>query len=172
MRVMKSALLGLLSTTPIVSAGRTDNSPFLGWSDSGHDQDEMLVEKKYTDGFTKDTSCMNTKYQLDHDATLTCQSSPSSLGSITENGSVVQDDDAKFWKQISLKAPPSCVDGRRLQIDELEINVEFYDSLRDFAVRSFLLCCFVLFIVYCVELVLCVVFLIGWGGRGGGVLFV
>ena len=152
-----------------MSAGRTDNSPFLGWSDSGHDQDEMLVEKKYTDGFTKDTSCMNTKYQLDHDATLTCQSSPSSLGSITENGSVVQDDDAKFWKQISLKAPPSCVDGRRLTIDELEINVEFYDSLRDFAVRSFflLLYCIVYCLLCVVGVILNVVFLVGWVGRGG-----
>ena len=44
---MKSTLLGLLSstTTPgiiIVNAGRTDNSPFLGWSDSGHGVDDVI----------------------------------------------------------------------------------------------------------------------------------
>ena len=154
MRIMKSTTLlgGLLSTTTpvIVNAGRTNNnSPFLGWS--GHEEVDEIVDIS-NDGFTKDTSCMNTKYQIDHTESLQCLSS-STLG-ITENGSVVDDD--KFWKQISLKAPPSCVDGRRLKIDELEISVEFYDSLRDFAVSCFfsLLYCFVCFVIclVCVKL--------------------
>ena len=85
---------------------------------------------------------------------------------ITENGSVVSKEDNKFWKQVSLKAPPSCVDGRRLQIDELEINVEFYDSLRDFAV-SLTFCCIVLYCLLCVVgVILSVVFLVGWAGEG------
>ena len=142
MRIMKSSTLlgGLLSTTTpvIVNAGRTNNSPFLGWS--GNEEVDEIVDIS-NDGFTKDTSCMNTKYQIDHTESLQCLSS--SLG-ITENGSVVDGND-KFWKQISLKAPPSCVDGRRLKIDELEISVEFYDSLRDFAVSCF----FSLFVLYC-----------------------
>lgn len=69
--------------------------------------------------------CLNTLYQVNHpDSTLTCEGrNTHGLGT-----------GGKFWKRIQLKAPLTCIDGRRLLIEELNMESVFKVSMNDFAV--------------------------------------
>lgn len=74
------------------------------------------------DGFVDDEPCMQTRYEVNTPGSeLTCD---------------VPNSEGKFWRTINLRAPSSCIEGRRLVIDDLELGVKFKRSWMDFAVSA------------------------------------
>lgn len=105
MRVSNAALLAVLTLVSRLT------------STSAGRYSDTTTETTYfpSEGFSTGL-CLNDLYQAYHpESTLTC----------TGN---------KFWKTISLKAPPSCVEGQRLTVEELSFESEFVNDAYDFAV--------------------------------------
>jgi hypothetical protein len=115
MRILNAALAAgtIVSITCVVSAGKEN-----------HLTDETSENvPQVTDGFSSGT-CLNERYQITNPgSTLSC--SPN----FTHGGGM-----GKFWTQIALKAPATCVEGHTLTVEDLEFESLFDMDARDFAV--------------------------------------
>lgn len=116
MRIILNAALAagtLVSITCVVSAGKEN-----------HLTDETSENvAQVTDGFSSGT-CLNERYQITNPgSTLSC--SPT----FTRGGGM-----GKFWTQLALKAPATCVEGHALTVEDLEFESLFDMDARDFAI--------------------------------------
>ena len=118
MRILSAALAAatVVSTTCVVSAGKEN-----------HLTDESSENvPQVTDGFSSGT-CLNERFQITNPGSiLTCNPT------FTHGGGM-----GKFWTQIALKAPATCVEGRTLTVEGLEFESLFDMDARDFAVSRF-----------------------------------
>jgi hypothetical protein len=115
MRILSAALTAVVMTAASVSGGKVT------------DETSENVPTT-TDGFSTGT-CLNDRYQMSNpgggSSTLTCNPTFEKGGGM-----------GKFWTQIALKAPATCVDGRTLAVEDLEFVSLFDMDARDFAVSS------------------------------------
>lgn len=118
MRILSAALAAAIATTTpwLVSAGK-----------EFHQTDESTENvPQVTDGFSAGT-CLNERFQITNPgSTLTCNPT------FTHGGGM-----GKFWTQIALKAPATCVEGQTLTVEDLVFESLFDMDARDFAVSRY-----------------------------------
>mmetsp|Transcript_2732 Transcript_2732/g.6861 ORF Transcript_2732/g.6861 Transcript_2732/m.6861 type:complete len:1343 (+) Transcript_2732:394-4422(+) len=116
-RAAVAAVLAAASAPPLVSASKIDNTYQTVFGNP------LPPYEPTSDGFSTGP-CLDELFQDTRPSgPLTCDPA--------------QRRKKKFWTKVSMKAPATCIEGRRLEIEDLEFESKFRESYRDFAVFAY-----------------------------------